>query len=32
MDNLPKIAHDETLNISSNGLAYILNNFDPNCP
>lgn len=32
MDNLPKIGHDESLNISTEGLSYILNNFDPNCP
>lgn len=32
MDNLPKIGHDESLNISTEGLAHILNNFDPNCP
>jgi hypothetical protein len=29
MDNLPKIAHDENISISSQGLANILNNFDP---
>ena len=32
MNHLPKIPHDENINISSDGLSYILNNYDASCP
>jgi hypothetical protein len=32
MDTLPKIGSNEQVNISSEGLSYILNNFDQSCP
>ena len=32
MDTLPKISNDENIEISSEGLAYILKNYDPSCP
>ncbi len=32
MNHLPKIPHDETVNVSSEGLSYILSNFDGSCP
>jgi len=32
MDMLPNIPHDENVQISNEGLSYILNNYDPSCP
>ena len=32
MDSLPKLSSDETLHISTEGLDYILKNFDKSCP
>lgn len=32
LNNLPKLPEDEVLHISSEGLDYILQNFDPNVP
>ena len=32
MDFLPKIEQDQIVNISNEGINYILNNIDPKCP
>ncbi len=32
MDTLPKLQQDQYVNISSEGLEYVLNNFDEKCP
>lgn len=32
MNNLPKIPDDEYLNVSKEGLEYILSHFDPSVP
>lgn len=32
MDTLPKISQNENIDVSTEGLSYILKNFDATCP